>query len=73
MLSELDVAHLAGAWSNDMPAMTPAAAPSNCSAVRNFKVGKLIAFGTQLDQVRLVMKRVAASWALQIDSRPSAP
>ena len=35
----------------------------------DFKVGKLIAFGTQLDQVRLIMKRHAAAWALQIDSK----
>ena len=35
----------------------------------DFKVGKLIGFGTQLDQVHLVMKRSAAAWALQIDSK----
>ena len=35
----------------------------------DFKVGKLIAFGTQLDKVRLIMKRHAAAWALQLDSK----
>ena len=34
----------------------------------NFKVGKLTAFGTTLDQVSLLLQRKPAAWALQIDS-----
>ena len=35
----------------------------------DFKVGKLIGFGTQLDQVSLNMKRTGSAWGLQIDSK----
>ena len=35
----------------------------------DFKIGKLTAMGTQLDQVRLQMNRYPASWGLKIDSK----
>ena len=35
----------------------------------DFKIGKLIAMGTQLDQVRLQMNRYPASWGMKIDSK----
>lgn len=35
----------------------------------DFKVGKLIGFGTQLDQVSLNLKRTGSAWGLQIDSK----
>jgi len=37
----------------------------------DFKIGKLIAMGTQLDQVRLQMNRYPASWGMKIDSKPA--
>jgi len=35
----------------------------------NFKVGKLTGFGTQFDQVTLLLDRKPAAWALQLDSQ----
>ncbi|MBP3865435.1 MAG: TIGR02099 family protein, partial [Pseudomonas sp.] len=68
VLSELDVAPWQ-ALVERYAGNDPGGSAKQLLSSADFKVGKLIAFGTQLDQVRLVMKRVAASWALQIDSK----
>ena len=68
VLSELDVAPWQ-ALAERYAGNDPGGSAKQLLSSADFKVGKLIAFGTQLDQVRLVMKRVAASWALQIDSK----
>ena len=68
VLSELDVAPwqvLVGRYAGK----DPSGSAKQLLNSADFKVGKLIGFGTQLDQVRLVMKRSAASWALQVDSK----
>ena len=68
VLSELDVAPwqvLVGRYAGK----DPSGSAKQLLNSADFKVGKLIGFGTQLDQVRLVMKRNAASWALQVDSK----
>jgi len=68
VLSELDVAPWQ-ALAERYAGNDPGGSAKQLLSSADFKVGKLIAFGTQLDQVRLVMRRVAASWALQIDSK----
>ncbi|WP_426106726.1 YhdP family protein [Pseudomonas sp. TWR1-1-3] len=68
VLSELDVAPWQ-ALVERYAGNDPGGSAKQLLSSADFKVGKLIAFGSQLDQVRLVMKRVAASWALQIDSK----
>ena len=68
VLSELDVAPWQ-ALVDRYAGKDPGGSAKQLLSSADFKVGKLIAFGTQLDKVRLVMKRNAASWALQIDSK----
>ena len=68
VLSELDVAPWQ-ALVERYAGKDPGGSAKQMLSSADFKVGKLIAFGTQLDKARLVMKRNAASWALQIDSK----
>ena len=68
VLSELDVAPWQ-ALVERYAGKDPGGSAKQLLSSADFKVGKLIAFGTQLDQVQLQMRRSAASWGLQIDSK----
>ncbi|MEB0207966.1 YhdP family protein [Pseudomonas sp. CCC3.1] len=68
VLSELDVAPWQ-ALVERYAGKDPGGSAKQLLSSADFKVGKLIAFGTQLDQVQLKMTRSAASWGLQIDSK----
>ena len=68
VLSELDVAPWQ-ALVERYAGKDPGGSAKQMLSSADFKVGKLTAFGTQLDQVSLQMKRSAASWGLQIDSK----
>ena len=67
-MSELDVAPWQ-ALVERYAGNDPGSSAKQLLSSADFRMGKLIAFGTQLDQVHLVMKRNAASFALQIDSQ----
>ena len=71
VLSELDVAPWQ-ALVERYAGKDPGGSAKQLLSSADFKVGKLIAFGTQLDQVHVQMTRSAASWGLQIDSKQAA-
>ncbi|WP_300719926.1 YhdP family protein [Pseudomonas sp.] len=68
VLSELDIAPWQ-ALVERYAGKDPGGSAKQLLSSADFKVGKLVAFGTQLDQVRLQMARSAATWGLQIDSK----
>ncbi|MGP4956808.1 YhdP family protein [Pseudomonas helleri] len=68
VLSELDIAP----WqtlAERYAGKDPGGSAKQLLSSADFKVNKLIAFGTQLDQVRLQMKRSGAAWDLNINSK----
>ncbi|MGP5567623.1 YhdP family protein [Pseudomonas helleri] len=68
VLSELDVAPWQ-ALAERYAGKDPGGSAKQLLSSADFKVNKLIAFGTQLDQVRLQMKRSGAAWDLNINSK----
>ncbi|WP_353232881.1 YhdP family protein [Pseudomonas helleri] len=68
VLSELDVAPWQ-ALAERYAGKDPGGSAKQLLNSADFKVNKLIAFGTQLDQVRLQMKRSGAAWDLNINSK----
>ncbi|WP_282363784.1 YhdP family protein [Pseudomonas sp. PS01297] len=68
VLSELDIAP----WqtlAERYAGKDPGGSAKQLLSSADFKVNKLIAFGTQLDQVRLQMKRSGPAWDLNINSK----
>lgn len=68
VLSELDVAPWQ-ALAERYAGKDPGGSAKQLLNSADFKVNKLIAFSTQLDQVRLQMKRSGAAWDLNINSK----
>ncbi|WP_278938179.1 YhdP family protein [Pseudomonas helleri] len=68
VLSELDVAPWQ-ALAERYAGKDPGGSAKQLLNSADFKVNKLIAFGTQLDQVRLQIKRSGAAWDLNINSK----
>lgn len=68
VLSELDVAPWQ-ALAERYAGKDPGGSAKQLLSSADFKVNRLIAFGTQLDQVRLQMKRSGAAWDLNINSK----
>ena len=68
VLSELDVAPWQ-ALAERYAGKDPGGSAKQLLSSADFKVNKLIAFGTQLDQVRLQMKRSGPAWDLNINSK----
>ena len=68
VLSELDIAPWQ-ALVERYAGKDPGGSAKQMLSSADFKVGKLIGFGTQLDQVSLSMKRTGLAWGLQIDSK----
>ncbi|MFC6336216.1 TIGR02099 family protein [Pseudomonas sp. CCM 7891] len=68
VLSELDIEpwrNLVGRYAGN----DPGGSAKQLLSAANFKVGKLTGFGTQLDQVTLLLDRKPAAWGLQLDSQ----
>ncbi|MCU1755338.1 YhdP family protein [Pseudomonas helleri] len=68
VLSELDIAPWQ-ALAERYAGKDPGGSAKQLLSSADFKVNKLIAFGTQLDQVRLQMKRSGPAWDLNINSK----
>ena len=68
VLSELDIAPWQ-ALAERYAGKDPGGSAKQLLSSADFKVNKLFAFGTQLDQVRLQMKRSGPAWDLNINSK----